>query len=252
MNKYLYLVVALLSYLINISCNNSQTEKAVPLSNESAGMIQKDPANTIVAKPIKSDNLSRYLPDGFIILDSIYGDFNGDDLMDCILMVKSTDKKNFYNDENRGVLDLNRRGIIALLKEKDNYQPVLKNLACFYSENEDGGNYYPPEIYMEIEEGKLFIHYSHGRYGHWKYTFRYRNRDFDLIGYDLSSNHGPVVLREVSINYITGKKIVRNNTNRNGESGEEVFEETVTRIQPNSPLKLSGIKDFDELDVAKD
>ncbi len=206
MNKYLYLLVAMLSYIINTGCNNSRTEKAAPLNNESAGMVQKDSANTTAAGPIKSDSLNRYVPNGFVIFDTIYGDFNRDGLEDCILIIKNTDKESFFKDESRGLLDRNRRGIIALLKDKDHYKPILKNLTCFSSENEDGGVYYAPDLYIEIRAGNLYIHYSHGRYGYWKYTFRYQNSDFVLIGYDLSSNHGPVILHEVSINYLTRKK----------------------------------------------
>lgn len=252
MNKYLYLVVVVLSYLINTSCNNSPTEKAAPLSNESAGRIQKDSEKTIAAVPIKNDSLNHYVPKGFVIFETIYGDFNRDRLEDCILIIKNTDKKNYFKDESRGWLDRNRRGVIALLKKKNHYKPILKNLACFSSENEDGGVYYPPDLSIEINKGILYIHYSHGRYGYWKYTFRYEDSDFALIGYDLSSNHGPVILHEVSINYLTRKKIVRDNTNENGESGEEVFEETVTTVKQKPLLKLSHIIDFDELSASGD
>ena len=51
---------------------------------------------------------------------------------------------------------------------------------------------------------------------------------------------------------MTKKKIVKNNTNENAESGEEVFKETVTRVNKSKLRKLSEIKDFDELDVSED
>lgn len=97
---------------------------------------------------------------------------------------------------------------------------------------------------LEINKGKLYVHYAHGRYGYWRYTFRFRNRDFEL------SNSGTVINHEISINYLTKKKIVKENTNESAESGEEVFKETITGIHVTKPVRLSEIKDFDALGVS--
>jgi hypothetical protein len=129
---------------------------------------------------------------------------------------------------------------------------VTKNYDCFSSGNEDGGVYFAPELSIEIDKGNLYIHYSHGRYGYWRYTFRLQNSDFELIGYDSSDNRGAVINNEISINYLTKKKIVKENTSANAESGEEFFKETVTKVNNNKPIKLSKIKDFDRLDVSND
>jgi hypothetical protein len=48
---------------------------------------------------LQKEALIRFVPKGFVLFETIYGDFNDDDLIDCILMVKGTDKKDFYNDE---------------------------------------------------------------------------------------------------------------------------------------------------------
>ncbi len=189
-----------------------------------------------------------FIPKGYVPFDTITGDFNKDGLDDYVLMIKGTDKSKVIQDEYRGQLDRNRRGIIALLNKKNGYELAVKNYQCFSSENEEGGVYYAPELDLEIKDGKLYIHYAHGRYGYWTYTFRFQNSDFELIGYDASSNHGPIVLTETSINFLTGKKIINQNINENTYDGDEVFEKTETKISKNKLIKLSEIKDFDELE----
>jgi hypothetical protein len=137
----------------------------------------------------------------------------------------------------------------VLFKQNDNYIQAVKNYDCFSSENEDGGLYIPPYLEVRAEKGKLYVHYGHGRYGYWTYTFRYQNADFELIGYDSSDNYGPVVNTETSINFLTKKKVTRTNTNENAESGDEVFEEKTEKIKVDKLIQLSEIKDFDELEI---
>lgn len=93
------------------------------------------------------------------------------------------------------------------------------------------------------------MHYGHGRYGYWTYTFRLKNNDFELIGYDSSDNFGPRIDSETSINYLTKKKVTKTNTNQEGEGGDEVFEEKTEKIKVNKLVQLSKIKDFDELEM---
>ncbi len=138
-----------------------------------------------------------------------------------------------------------------MFNKNDKYELAKKKLDCFSSENEDGGVYYAPELSIEIKKSNLYISYSHGRYGYWGYTFRFQNSDFELIGYDDSDNHGPVVNSGTSINFSTKKKIVKVNTNENADSGEELFKTTTKRIKIYRLIKFSEIKDFDELDMSK-
>ncbi|MFV8332131.1 hypothetical protein [Flavobacterium sp. GSP14] len=123
-----------------------------------------------------------------------------------------------------------------------------KNYGCFSSENEDGGVYFPPELSVEIKKGNLCVHYAHGRYGFWKYTFRFKNSDFDLIGYD-ESNGGVVIESETSINFLTKKKLEKVNVNKNVEGGDEVFKQVWKNISINKLIKLSEIIDFDEFEI---
>ena len=186
-----------------------------------------------------------YIPAKYVLFEAIQGDLNKDDIQDLVLIVKATDPTQWVNHEYRGKLDQNRRGIIVLLADKGKYKPILSNLSCFSSENEEGGVYFAPELWLEINKGLLNVHYGHGRYGYWNYSFRLQNQDLRLIGYDSSSNHGPYVDSETSINFLTNKKVIRKNLNEDPD-GDPKFKETWSKAKV-SPIYLSTIKDFDEL-----
>ena len=146
-----------------------------------------------------------FLPKGYVVFEKIYGDLNNDRIDDCVLIIKGTDTNQITIDEYLGRLDRNRRGIIILFNKNGHYELALKNYHCFSSENEDGGVYFPPELSFEIKNGNLSAHYAHGRYGYWKYTFRFQRSDFDLIGYDNGYRSSYisdwVTFEEVSINF---------------------------------------------------
>ena len=206
---------------------------------------------------LKSKNPSDFIPRGFVLFkqdgnEQIICDFNKDGLNDVALIVKDTDKTYFDKNQFGVVVDKNRRGIIILINKGNHYELAVKNYDCFSSENEDGGVYYAPELYVEFKNSNLFISWHHGRYGYWKYTFMYQNRDFELIGYDASSNRGPIIESESSINFLTGMLINRENTNVDADQDTDViFEETKKSIVVNELIRLSEILRFDELDISE-
>ncbi|WP_427875610.1 hypothetical protein [Flavobacterium sp. MMS24-S5] len=247
MIRNLLITVLILLFTGLSSCNKSKekTESSqvteIPTIPE---VFETDTASIEIKKKPED-----FIPKGYVPFDTIKGDFNKDGLEDYILIIKGTDKSKVIQHEYRGELDRNRRGIIALLNKNNGYELAAKNYGCFSSENEDGGVYYAPELDFEIKDGKLYINYAHGRYGYWQYTFRYQNSDFELIGYDASSNRGPIVLTQTSINFLTRKKIVDQNINENTYDEDEIFEKSESKIKRTKLLKLSEIKDFDELDL---
>ena len=204
-------------------------------------------------QPVLKQNANDFIPQGFVLSGTSIGDLNKDGVDDKVLLIKGTDKGAYEKNEYGEMVDRNRRGLVILFKKGEHYELVLKNATCFSSENEDGGVYYAPELSLEINKGNLYIHYAYGRYGYWKYTFRYRNSDFYLIGYD-SSEGGAVVEKETSINFLSKKKQEKVNTNENAQGGDEVFTETWTNITVTKLLKLRDIKDFEnfeEVDMLK-
>jgi hypothetical protein len=234
-----------------ISCDKSKKEELSIVKEDSTETKKKEIKDTISEAIIKNKT-SDFIPEGFKLFEEIKGDLNKDGIDDCILIIKTINKENIIKHEFRGELDRNRRGIIVLLNENGNYKMVLRNSECFSSENEEGGAYYAPELSVEIKNRNIYIHYAHGRNGYWKYTFRLKKSDFELIGYDSSNNDGGTVNSFTSINFLTKKKLVKFNTNQNGEideSMDEIFEEKIENIKNTKIYRLSEIKDFDELSV---
>lgn len=214
------------------------------LSQITSAETQKPTAEEI---KLKQDKLKyqAYIPEKYVLFNAEEGDLNKDGVKDVALMVKATDPKQWIDHEYRGRLDRNRRGIIVLVSEQGKYKPIVRNLSSFSSENEEGGVYFAPELWVNIEKGLLNVHYGHGRYGYWNYTFRLQQNDLRLIGYDDASHHGPYVNSETSINFLTQKQLIRQNTNQDMEA-EPTFKETWSHVN-FEPLYLSEIKDFDEL-----
>ncbi|EAZ79295.1 hypothetical protein [Algoriphagus machipongonensis] len=204
---------------------------------------------TILGCKAQNNQPSNFIPKGYAEFEKYFGDLNKDGLEDCVLIIKKSDTANIVTNRFDKKVDRNRRGIVVLFKNEKGYELADKNYNCFSSENEDGGVYFPPELWIKIENEKLYIHYGHGRYGYWEYTFRYQNSNFELIGYDSSSNRGPITMTETSINFLTKRKLVKENTNENAEGGDEIFKETWNNIEIDNLIKLSEIKDFDELDM---
>jgi len=188
------------------------------------------------------------------IFEKEFGDLNNDGKKDCVIITKQT-KKEFTSVKNQfdEKVDRNRRGILIAFKEGEFYNTVLKIPDCFSSENEDGGVYFAPELSVEIKRGNLVVHYGHGRYGWWQYIFRYRNNDFELIGYDSSEDRGPITEKMTSINFLTKKEQTLTNKNPDADpdadNGKEVFEEIWQNIVIDKLLKLTDIKDFDEFSI---
>jgi hypothetical protein len=124
----------------------------------------------------------------------------------------------------------------------------LENRQCFESENEDGGVYFPPELWVEIKKGNLYIHYGHGRYGWWEYTFRYRNSDFELIGYDDEDFYSRMA---TSINFPAKKMLKKVCLKNRGDDDcadccagyKETWKNDITF---KAPIPLREIKEIDD------
>ncbi|MBD8081307.1 hypothetical protein IC610_02595 [Chryseobacterium sp. GCR10] len=240
--------------LLLTACNSKTEEKKSQTSDQKESSA--DTLNT-TSKPLtdqQKKNVVDFIPAGYALykeegMEDIKGDLNKDGLQDVVLLIKGTDQRKFFDHETRGKLDRNRRGIIILFNRGDGYELATKNYDCFLSENEEGGVYYAPELWLSVEKGNLKINYAHGRYGYWNYTFRNKNGEFELIGYDASYNQGPMPLEETSINFLTKKKLTRENINRdNFKDDEDVkFKDTWETVKVHQLKKLSEIKDFDEL-----
>lgn len=243
MIKYTLFAFSFLMLTIT-SCNDSVSPLDKDNSSQDENQVEEDENQEPEAVKVPMD----FVPAEFAVFEKVFGDLNKDGQEDCILITKGTDPGEVVEDEFLGEMDRNRRGIIILFKDGNSYELALQNDDCFSSENEDGGVYFPPELSVDITKGNLYVRYSHGRYGHWKYTFRYQEDDFKLIGYDRDENQGPILHYSYSYNFLSGKKLTKENVNFYSENPEdEQLKETWDELEKSELISLSKIEDFDEL-----
>lgn len=209
---------------------------------------------TVFGQAEQAQSPRDFLPKGYVIFDKINGDLNEDGIEDQILIIKGTDTNQIITDKYRGRLDRNRRGIIVLFNKGGHYELAAENHDCFSSENEPGGVYFAPELSIGINNGNFYVHYYHGRYGNWQYTFRLRNSIFELIGYESTYrssfvSENAITFDEKSFNFLSKKKLTKEVVNVSSD-GNETIRETWGNITVDKLLKLSEIMDFDDLGLS--
>lgn len=247
MKNYLYPLILLVLLVMSskaVFSNNTKLTDYKNILNKNNNAFENTSGNR--------DSLSSFLPKGYIIVDTIYGDLNNDGLNDCVLIIKGTNKDKIITNEFGEKMDRNRRGIIILFNKNRHYIVAAKNYNCLPSKDEYSGVYMPPELWVYVKKENLYIHFGDGRYGYWEYTFRFQNSAFELIKFFRSDDSGPVVNRETSINFLTKKEIEKVNENENAEGGDEIFDKKSKIIQVKRLIKLSEIKDFNNLVLVSD
>ena len=206
-------------------------------------------------------NLIKRIPAGYSFVEGLRGDLNGDSIDDYVIVIKANDPKKFEFYERIGkFVDRNRRGLMIFFKTGNDYKLVLENRQCFESDHEDGGGYFAPELWIhKIEKGNLRISYGHGRYSGWVFTFKYRHSDFELIGYDYDARNNCNDEREISINFLTKKLLIRRCPDKNSmeKCGTDcccsnLSKETWSNIIVKEPRLLRKTVDFEELFVELD
>jgi len=201
-------------------------------------------------------NLVKLIPAGYRFFEEVRSDLNGDGVDDYVLIIKATDKKKFVpyrkNEPNSEIVDRNRRGIMIFLSNDNDYRLTLENRQCFSSENEDGGYYFAPKLSVFTKNDKLYIQYIRGKQDWWRYTFRYRNTDFELIGYDDGYVDGSEIR---SINFLTKKQLVTVCEDKDCDEALEGLtccnkhKETWSNIIIKELPTLQKIVDFDGFDI---
>jgi uncharacterized protein (TIGR02145 family) len=152
------------------------------------------------------------IPAGYSIVNEMRGDLNGDGAEDYVLIIRSTDKNTSH------------RGIMIFFKNGKDYKLVLENLNCFPSREKQ-------KFSFGIKSGNLYINYEIYTQHTMRstYEFRYRNSDFELIGYDYSDKSNAR-----SINFPAKKML-------NKVQGKEAW----TQLAIKEPILLRKIVDFD-------
>ena len=167
------------------------------------------------------------------------GDLNADGADDYAVIIKEA----AASDEAYPA-----RGILIFFKDGDNYKLALENRKGLGSK--DGQicmNCDDREISFEIKKGNLYIIYhTEARFNDIfeTFTFRYKNTEFELIGYDNATDNGTWA---ESINFATKKKLRKTCSQPNAQPND--CKKTWTTFTMKEPILLRKIADFPNLDL---
>ncbi|MCL2184018.1 MAG: hypothetical protein FWB85_11180, partial [Chitinispirillia bacterium] len=233
----------------DVSSEDAAAATAAVLARAAAQEAAEEAAREAMARRIADSaaaafamaaNVPNPVPAGYRLFEMFTGDLNGDGQEDVVLIIKGTDRNKIVKCEERGesgdagnrMVDINGRGIIIDFKEGNGYRRVLENRDCLSSEIDDHLRTYPYDI--RIEKGSLFIKYGSSRFDECHYNFKYRNSDFELIGYDHHEMGGSMtVIKTVSVNYLSRKALIKERP-----SGTGKFTETWKSFAGPVPPKL--------------
>lgn len=133
----------------------------------------------------------RFVPDSIALESVLETGYKDHEVEESWLLItkdvgayeEAEDEDKFWNAENEYCRDHGSRGFVVLFKYKSGeYYKVVEDYHCLDSGEEDGGVYFPPELYIHLDrDGILDISYSHGRYGGWGCSFKYIDGEFKYI-----------------------------------------------------------------------
>ncbi|MND55792.1 hypothetical protein D3C80_468840 [compost metagenome] len=175
-----------------------------------------------------------FVPKNWKILEKAQGDLNQDGQADIALIIEDTNPDNLIVNAGLGsnVLNVNERKLLVLLKQANGYQLASSNSTLPTEGDAESPCLADPlgeTEALSIQKGVLKVHLHYWlSCGSWYvtnhiYTFRYQDRAFKLIGYDVNDFHrasGDITAR--SINFMTGKVKSTTGENEFAESTQPV------------------------------
>lgn len=167
---------------------------------------------------LTAKSLYDFMPPNYEVLQTI----EEETIYFSVLLISATDSKLNVQDKERGELNLNRCGIILAGYDGENYQLIYRNESFFESDSKGGDGYSAPELSVGIHDGNILTFvYTHDIEGSWKYTFRYQDNGFYLIGYESHIGSLDFSKTEYSINFLTEKMKITVYKEREGQSEDE-------------------------------
>jgi hypothetical protein len=163
---------------------------------------------------IKSNgqSIADFIPVGWSVLDSVYGDLNNDGLKDAAIILQHKHSVSLRNTSEDTVLTQPRM-LLILFKNTDNSKFSLIEQSNSFILKHDNAVMDDPYQGIAIDKGVLKIDF-HLFYsmGSWystnsTYKFRYDGKEFKLIGADISTIHrGTLDFEDYSYNFLTKKR----------------------------------------------
>ena len=205
------------------------------------------------AAPVSPD----FVPQGWKLEQQVDGDLNGDGRADKVLVLQQQDAANWQDNKGLGTprLNLNPRTLLVLWNTPQGYKEAVRNTTLLPSENSAD----TPCLADPLDEGGISIrkqvllvdlHYwlSCGSYSvnHMRYTFRYQQGVWPLIGLDVdSSARNSEDTERSSYNFATGKALytgVKTQTTASGDSKMVRLSKPSRISNPRVDLRQSDVE----------
>jgi hypothetical protein len=160
----------------------------------------------------KGQSIPDFIPAGWTILDSTYGDLNKNGIKDAAIILQHKDSVSLVNSLEDTVLTRPRILVILFKNRSDNSFTLIEQSNSFILKH-DNSIMDDPYQGIAIDKGilKIDFHLFYNM-GSWystssTYKFRYDGSKFILIGADLSTIHRATLdYEDYSYNFLTKKK----------------------------------------------
>lgn len=163
-------------------------------------------------------SIADFVPSGWTILDSAFGDLNNDNRNDAVIILQKKDSVLLVNSDKDTVLT-QPRILLILFRNSIGTALYLKEQNDSFILRNDSPNMDDPYQEMKIQNGILKISFQlFYNSGSWyitnsSYKFRFQNNQFYLIGADISSFHRATHdSEEYSYNFLSKKRSLTKET----------------------------------------
>ena len=163
-----------------------------------------------------------FVPTGWTVLDSAYGDLNKDSIKDAAIVIQYRDSISLVNGFEDTVLTQPRMLLILFKKPTDNSYALIEQSNSFILKHDNSAMddpYQQLAIKNGILEIKFHLFYNMGS---WYvttavYKFRYQQGQLVLIGADNSSFHRATHdFEDYSYNFLTKKRVLTKGNDTKG------------------------------------
>ena len=242
-------------YLLSAHIKNPIAAKNIArlIENDSKTIYELSTEKEIEIKTNLKANYKSFVPKNWKILENVQGDLNQDEQADIALIIEDTNPDNFVANAGLGtdVLNSNKRKLLILLKQANGYQLAASNSTLPTEGDVESPCLADPlgeSEALSIQKGVLKIHLHYWlSCGSWYvtnhiYAFRYQDRTFKLIGYDVNDFHrasGDITAR--SINFMTNKVKTTTGENEFAESTQPIKVQWST-LKRRYALKLEQVQ----------
>lgn len=171
---------------------------------------------------VAGQSITDFVPAGWTIFESAYGDLNKDGVKDAVIVIQHKDSISMVNSLEDSVLTQPRMLLILFKKPVDSSFKLVEQSNSFILKH-DNPAMDDPFQKLSIKNGILEIKY-HLFYnmGSWyvtntAYKFRYQQGQFVLIGADNSSFHRATHdFEDYSYNFLTKKRVLTKGNDNKG------------------------------------